>query len=123
MGEDNIRDNNYRDMEERTLKFGKDVMFLCKKIKFNTVDNEIIKQLIRSGCSIGANYIEANEALSKKDRIHRIRISRKEAKETSYWLSILEESTPECREDIIKLQDETRQIRNILSSILDKISQ
>ncbi len=112
--------NNYRDLEERTLEFSKKIVFLCKKIKKDGVNSEIIKQVVRSGCSIGANYIEANEALSKKDRTHRLRISRKEAKETSYWLDILKEVSNENKEEITALQDETRQLRNILSTILDK---
>ncbi len=116
------KQSNYRDLEDRTLQCGKNIVRLCKEIKYNTVDNEIIRQLTRSGCSIGANYIEANEALSKKDRVHRLRISRKEAKETSYWLSILKDSISEYEKEIVTLQDEVRQIRNILSSILEKIS-
>ncbi len=112
--------NSYRDLEERTLEFSKKIVFLCKKIKKDVVNTEIIRQMIRSGCSIGANYIEANEALSKKDRTHRLRISRKEAKETSYWLAIIEDAVPEFKKEIIILQDEVRQLRSILSSILEK---
>jgi four helix bundle protein len=112
--------NGYRQLEDRTLEFTERVIRLCKETKRDTVNMEIVKQLVRSSGSIGANYREANEALGKKDFTHRLRISRKEAKETSYWLAILQEAAPEHREEIIALEDETRQLRNILSAIIKK---
>ncbi len=111
---------NYRELEERTLEFSKKIIPHGKRIKKDVVNSEIIKQVIRSDCSIGANYIEANEALSKKDRSHRLRISRKEAKETGYWLDILKETSVENIEEVSALQDETRELRNILSAVIDK---
>lgn len=95
------------DLEERTFRFAK-----------NVTD---AKQLVRSSGSIGANYIEANEALSMKDFIMRIKISRKEAKETSYWLKLLdtyEEIDLEAERD--DLLDESIQLLKILSAILVK---
>ena len=78
------------DLEDRTLKFAKDVIDFIKETP-NTIANiEIKKQLIRSSCSVGANYIEANEALSKKDFVMRIKICRKESKESIYWLKLIE---------------------------------
>lgn len=77
------------DLEERTAKFAADVIAFTRHISFSTQANEIIRQVVRSACSIGANYIEANEALSKKDFLLRIKICRKEAKETTYWLRLL----------------------------------
>jgi four helix bundle protein len=114
--------SKYKELEDRTLKFSKDVIRFCNKLPKNTVNFELIKQVVRSACSIGANYREANEALGKKDFIHRLRISRKEAKETSYWLEILAESNQNFKEEIEKLLNENQQLRNILSAIISKAS-
>ena len=71
------------DLEERTLRFAKQVRDFVKRLKKTVSNVEDIKQLVRASGSVGANYIEANEALSKKDFIMRIKICRKEAKESS----------------------------------------
>ena len=78
------------DLEERTLKFAKKVIHFVKGLPRSIANAEIAKQLIRSSSSIGANYIEANESLSKKDFLMRIKISRKESKESIYWLKLVE---------------------------------
>lgn len=72
------------DLEERTFQFAKKVALFCKKLPKTTRNIEYIKQAIRASGSVGANYIEANEALSKKDFRMRIKICRKEAKESAY---------------------------------------
>jgi len=72
------------DLEERTLAFAKAVLRFVKKAPRSIENNEIIRQLVRSSGSVGANYIEANESLSKKDFAMRIKICRKESKETAY---------------------------------------
>ena len=91
------------DLEDRTLNFTKQVIDLINKSS-NTITNiEISKQLIRSAGSVGANYIEANEALSRKDFIHRIKICRKEAKEACYWLKLIN-----CKDELKKEKIITR---------------
>jgi four helix bundle protein len=82
-------DHNY-DLEERTYEYARDVRAFVKKLPRTVCNQEDVKQVVRSSGSVGANYIEANEALSKKDFKHRIRICRKEAKETRYWLRLLD---------------------------------
>lgn len=77
------------DLEERTLQFAIDCRLFLKKLPKTISNLEDGKQLIRSSGSVGANYIEANEALSKKDFVYRIKISRKESKESTYWLKII----------------------------------
>jgi four helix bundle protein len=72
------------DLEKRTLTFAKEVIKLCKQLPQRVITREIVGQLIRSSGSVGANYREANDALSKKDFSHRMKITRKEAKETCY---------------------------------------
>ena len=74
------------DLEDRTLAFARNVRAFVKKSHKTIANIEDGKQLVKSSGSVGANYIEANEALSKKDFIMRIKICRKEAKESRYWL-------------------------------------
>jgi len=106
------------DLEERTLKFAKEVIGFVKGLPRNIVNAEIAKQLIRSAGSIGANYIEANESLSKKDFLMRIKISRKESKESIYWLKLVETKDQEKnRESLI---GEAIQLMKIFGSIAEK---
>ncbi|MDR4499516.1 MAG: four helix bundle protein [Candidatus Scalindua sp.] len=74
------------DLEERTFQFAKKISLYIKKFSRTISNTEYGKQVVRASGSVGANYIEANEALSKKDFIMRIKICRKEAKESAYWL-------------------------------------
>ena len=85
-----IRNSKQYDLEERTLKFAKKVIRFVKDLPKTIANIEVIKQLVRASGSVGANYIEANEALSKKDFIMRAKICRKEAKESRYWLKLIE---------------------------------
>ncbi|KKT15103.1 MAG: hypothetical protein UW76_C0009G0005 [Parcubacteria group bacterium GW2011_GWF2_44_8b] len=78
------------DLEDRSRTFAMKVRDYVNKLPRNISNIEYGKQLIRSSGSVGANYIEANESLSKKDFVMRIKISRKEAKESEYWLSLAE---------------------------------
>ncbi len=110
------------DLEERTLEFAKEVIKLCKKLPQNVINRELTAQLIRATGSVGANYREANDSLSKKDFSHRIKITRKEAKESYYWLELLKEANPEYKEDISKLLSEALELKKIFSSIADKCS-
>lgn len=112
---------NLYDLEERTLLFAKQIIRLCKTLPNNTINFKLIDQLVRSSASIGANYREASDALGKKDFVSKLRISRREAKETSYWLDLINEANPEFLKDINPLIDECFQLRNILSSIISKV--
>jgi four helix bundle protein len=77
------------DLEKRSYTFAKDVRLFIKQVNPNLINVSDIKQLLRASGSVGANYIEANDALGKKDFLMRLRISRKEAKETAYWLKLI----------------------------------
>ena len=109
------------DLEERTLNFAKDVIKLCQNLPKNIINLKLIDQIIRSAGSVGANYREANDALGKKDFAHRLRISRKEAKETIYWLKLLKEANLKKANTINQLIDECTELRNILSAIINKM--
>src|SRR3989338_6701265 len=82
--------NKIYDLEERSFKFAKDIANFCKQLPKSQANFVYSDQLIRSSSSQGANYIEANESLSKKDFIMRMKICRKETKECIYWLRLIE---------------------------------
>jgi four helix bundle protein len=107
------------DLDKRTLKFARNVIKFTDALQKTLVNIEIIKQLVRSSGSVGANYIEANEALSKKDFIMRIKISRKEAKESRYWLNLIQISE-ECTPKRDSLIQESTELIKIFSCIIDK---
>lgn len=109
------------DLEERTLKFAKAVRIFVKTLPKNIGNIEDTKQLVRSSGSIGSNYIEANESLSKKDFVMRIKIARKEAKETLFWLKLLDLNNDKNLEtENLNLIEECREVMLILGSILRK---
>ena len=107
------------DLEDRTLRFAKRVIGYVDSLAKTMAHQEITHQLIRSVGSVGANYIEANESLSKKDFVMRIKISRKEAKETRYWLE-LSEPRNELQEEKCALLKESTELMKILGAILEK---
>ena len=108
------------DLEERTLEFAKRIIRLAKALPKNTINYELIKQLIRAGTSMGANYREANETETKKDFKYRIRICKKEGKETIYWLNLIIEANLEFKERIKGLLQETTELVKIFAAILEK---
>jgi four helix bundle protein len=108
------------DLEQRTLVFAKEVIRLCKQLPQNVINRELVGQLINSSGSVGANYREANDALSKKDFCHRIKIVRKEAKETCYWLELLSEANPDHATTIDRLFKESVELKKIFSAIVNK---
>ncbi len=105
------------DLEERTLKFSKYCIDLCKKVEKNIINNELIKQLIRSACSIGANYREANDTITKKDFLHKAGICRREAKESKYWLELILHANLKLNKEIEPLIDESLQLARIFASM------
>jgi len=109
------------DLEERTFQFAKKTTFYLKDLPKTIPNLEYSKQVIGSSGSVGANYIEANEALSKKDFAMRIKICRKEAKESAYWLRLIVETNDEkWKQEGQKLLKEALELKKIFSSILTK---
>lgn len=109
-----------KNLEERTFQFAKAVSFCVRKLDRTISNIEYIRQVVRSSASVGANYIEANEGLSKKDFLMRVRICRKEAKETCYWLRLLGEMNDASRVDLDALMNEAIELKKILSAIIIK---
>lgn len=115
-----ILNNKKYDLEERTLRFARDIRNFVKELPRTTATIEDTKQLIRASGSVGANYIEANESLSKKDFVMRIMICRKEAKESGYWLQLIEAHNIDLARDKKGLITEATELRKIFGAILEK---
>jgi len=111
---------NY-DLEERTAKFGENIIEFAKKIPKNSITLPIISQLVRSGTSVGANYCEADEAESSKDFKHKLGISKKESRETKYWLRMIIKAVPELEGEAKILWQEAKELSLIFNSIINKI--
>jgi len=107
------------DLEERTTNFAENLIEFCKQIRITDLNNNTIKQLLKSGTSIGANYCEANNASSKKDFRNKIYICKKEASETKFWLRILAKSNPEQINKIRILWKETHELNLIFQKIVN----
>jgi four helix bundle protein len=107
------------DLEDRTLEFAKRISGLIRTLPKTISNLEYGKQLIRSSGSVGANYIEANEALGKKDFLMRIKICKEEAKESRYWLNLIECNDSELK-DVENLIQESTELMKIFAAILKK---
>jgi four helix bundle protein len=111
------------DLEDRTYRFAGAVRAFVRRLPKSLQNNEDARQLIRSSGSVGANYIEANEALSKKDFVYRVRIARKEAKESQYWLRLVDTETDRSlsdeRDELVR---EGRELLLIFSAIIRNAS-
>jgi len=108
------------DLEERTAEFAEAVIAFAKRIPRNAVNSPIIRQLVRSGTSVGANYCEADDASSPKDFHHKISLCRKEARETKYWLRMTAQAEPELKIEARKLWREARELHLIFVTIFRK---
>ena len=115
--------NTTYDLEERTAKFGEEIIEFCKSIVQDAITRSIISQLVRSGTSIGANYMEANAASSRKDFRNKIFICKKEAQETKHWLRMLAKATPEKKEEVRKLWKETQELTMIFQKITTSLKE
>lgn len=105
------------DLEERTASFGEAVIKLCRSIKRDAITLPLVSQLVRSATSIGANYMEANGASSKRDFINKIFICKKESQETKHWLRMLATCLPEKSAGIRTLWKECQELTLIFQKI------
>ena len=105
------------DLEERTARFGEAVIDFAKTIPQNAVTNRIINQLVGAGTSVGANYVEADDAVSKKEFLKSIGTCRKEARETKHFLRMVVRAVPELKPEARKLWLEARELHLIFSKI------
>lgn len=108
------------DLAERTAKFGEDVIEFAQSLEQNFVNRPIISQFVDAGTSIGANYMEADGAESRKDFEHKIGISRKESKESLHWLRMIAKANPQRAQDARILWKEAQEPALIFSSIINR---
>jgi four helix bundle protein len=108
------------DLEERTFEYARKTINFTKTLPKNISNIELIKQLVRSCSSVGANYIEANDSLSRKDFIMRIKICKKESKESLYWMKLIEVNGKEAEQHRQLLMNENVELMKIFAAILEK---
>jgi four helix bundle protein len=106
------------DLEERTAKFGEEIIEFAKSLERNEINRPLISQLVSSGTSVGANYMEADGAESKKDFRHKIGICKKESKETRHWLRMIGKANPQKNLECRRLSQEAQELTLIFSSII-----
>lgn len=109
-------------LEERTARHGENIIQLCKSLNQDAITKPIITQIIRAGTSIGANYMEANSASSKKDFKNKIFICKKEAQETKHWLRMLSNCFPDKNGVLRKLWAETQELTLIFGKIISTLN-
>lgn len=105
------------DLEERTAKFGEEIILFCKDLPRNEITIPIIGQLIKCGTSTGANYCEADDAESRKDFKHKIGICKKETREAKHFLRMAATAVPEKKQWARKLWLEARELNLIFNAI------
>ncbi len=106
-------------LEERTFQFARTSRIFAKRLPRTVTNSEDVKQLIRASGSIGANYIEANECIGKKDFVMKIKICRREAKESAYWLRLLD-CDDSLEQERSELTSEALELMKIFGSIARK---
>ena len=112
---------NSFDLEERTAQFGEEIIKFCKSIKQDTITKPLVSQIIRSATSIGANYMEANGAKSKKDFKNKIHICKKETQETKHWLRMISVASLDHAEVARKLWKEAQELTLIFGKIISTL--
>ncbi len=113
---ENKEDKPY-DLEERTALFGESIIEFAKKIPVNPVTTRLIPQLVAAGTSVGANYNEADDAVSKKDFRYKISISKRESRETKFFLRMIAKAVPELKEEAKPLWQEAKELHLIFAKI------
>ncbi|OGE81789.1 MAG: hypothetical protein A3H72_02835 [Candidatus Doudnabacteria bacterium RIFCSPLOWO2_02_FULL_48_8] len=117
MDQENNKGKKY-DLAERTSVFSENLIEFCRSLETNRIDQTIIVQLVRSGTSIGANYMEATNGSSKKDFINKINICKKESQETKYWLRLVLKLCPDKKQKINILSTEVYELLLIFQKII-----
>jgi len=109
------------DLEERTAKFGENIIEFCQSLPDNNINKSLISQTVRSGTSVGANYMEANSGSSKKDFKNRIYFCKKECQETKHWLRMIAKANPGHLENCQKLWQEAQELTLIFGKIISSL--
>jgi four helix bundle protein len=110
------------DLEERTAHFGEDVIRFCKSLPKVVITEPLIRQLIKSATRVGANYCEADDAVSRKEFRQKVGTCKKEARETKHWLRMIAAAEPDYAEEARKLWRESNELHLIFASIFRKLT-
>ncbi|HOI97706.1 MAG: four helix bundle protein [Minisyncoccales bacterium] len=113
--------SNKYELEERTARFGEAVIGFCQSVKQDTISKPLISQLVRAGTSVGANYMEANGACSKKDFANKIFICKKEAQETKHWIRMMAKCCPDKKDILGKIWQEAQELTLIFQKITSSL--
>ncbi len=116
----NVKKKIY-DLEDRTAKFGEEIIKFCNKLPKNAVTIPLINQLVKCGTSIGANYCEADDSESGKDFKHKIGICKKESREAKHFLRMISVAVLKSKNEARKLWQEARELNLIFNSIYKKV--
>ncbi len=108
------------DLEERTARFGEDIIEFAKKIPRNSITIALTTQLVKAATSVGANYCEADDACSKKDFVNKISICKKESRETKHWLRMISKAIETLRDEAKRHLQEAQELNLIFASIINK---
>lgn len=108
------------DLEERTAKFGEDIIEFTKKVPKNVITTPLIGQLVRAGTSVGSNYCEADCAESRKDFEHKLGICKKESRESKHWLRMIARAISELKAEARTLWQEANELNLIFTAIVKK---
>jgi len=117
MTNDQSKTTKKYDLEERTAKFGEQVVLFARKLPANPVNVPLISQIVRSATSVGANYVEADDAHTKKEFLMKISTCKKEAKETKHWLRMIVTAEPQTKEAARPLWQEAKELQLIFAAI------
>lgn len=109
------------DLEERTAKFGENIIKFCKIVPKNPITSPLITQLVKCGTSVGANYCEADDAESKSDFRHKIGICKKESREAKHFIRMIVVASPELKESAKPLWQEAKELNLIFNTIYKKV--
>lgn len=116
-----VQNSKVYDLEERTAKFGENIIRFCRKFPKNPILEPLVVQLVRAATSVGANYCEADDAESGNDFKHKIGICKKESRESKHFIRMIVVAAPESREEAKVLWNEAKELNLIFNSIYRKI--
>jgi four helix bundle protein len=111
------------DLEERTAKFGEEVIRFCRGLKLDAVMEPLVRQIIKSSTSVGANYCEADDAVSRKEFRQKIGTCKKESRETNHWLRMIAAADPTQAETARVLWKEANELLLIFATIFRKVTE
>ncbi len=123
MTDEQVGPERVYDLAERTARFGEEVVRFLRTVKLDAVTSPLVKQLVRSGTSVGANYAEADEAGSKKEFRYRISLCCREARETKHWLRMMAVASPKQTDEARRLWKEAKELNLIFAAIYRKSQQ